>query len=356
MKDATAAVPSLAVLETSFDCNRSCVFCSCPWYAPATRYAKGVPVGLEEHMKMIDHYIDGCGVGTIAFSGGEPLLNKNLRGLIEHVSSKTVVKGGERASVEIGLNTNGDLLDDGWLDFLRDRGVKLSVAFPGIRTFALLTGVRGADFRRTLAVIAAAAKKGIAVAANITASRANFGEIYEVMAEALLAGAASLYLNRFLPGGRGLGYVKELTLDQAMLADFIEMASDVLSAANRQGSVGAAIPTCVSGGKGPLLRISRGCSAGCGIFVTDPAGMIRPCSHTPEHSGSWRDHESIMAGPGWSAFRRREYYSENCLGCPSRTECSGGCPEASRITGGSIASDDPVFSLFGKKPGRKAER
>jgi len=355
---AKSIMPSLAVLEMSYACNRRCVFCSCPWYAPRSKYSTGAAMEKEEYFEILDHYIDDCGVGTIAFSGGEPLLFDGLRELIDRAAEKKVEKtitGNDgnvtvtREPVVISLNTNGDLLDAGWLDYLKDRSVRLSVAFPGLKTFALLSGIPGAGPEKTLALFGEMSKRGLNAAANITVSRANFAEIYDVMAEALLAGASSLYLNRFLPGGRGLGFVKELTLDAAMISDFIAMAADVLETSKRQGNFGAAIPVCVSGGKKyEYLRIASRCSAGRDIFVTDPAGLIRPCSHTPKNFGRWRDHEKILAGPYWTALRRQEYLPESCFGCKSRFDCDGGCPEAAHIIGGSIRSVDPVFSLFGK--------
>ena len=86
---------------------------------------------------------------------------------------------------------------------------------------------------------------GITTTVNITVTKKNLFELYETISEALIAGADSLLLNRFLPGGRGLKYAKELLLSIEDINKMLDIAEEVLKTANRKGSVGTELPKCI---------------------------------------------------------------------------------------------------------------
>ena len=55
---------------------------------------------------------------------------------------------------------------------------------------------------------------GLRTTANVTVTRLNYSELFKTMSLALIAGADTVLINRFLPGGRGLQYRKELELSR----------------------------------------------------------------------------------------------------------------------------------------------
>ena len=66
-------LPKSAVLELTYRCNHKCKFCSCPWYAPKSKYSCGPELNLLQWKKSIDRLYD-LGVDTFSISGGECLL------------------------------------------------------------------------------------------------------------------------------------------------------------------------------------------------------------------------------------------------------------------------------------------
>lgn len=356
---AKSPLPRAAILEMTFRCSHECVYCSCPWYAPESRYPVGPPQTAGEYIKMIDHLVDDCGVAALTFSGGEPLLFDGLRRVIDHAASKEVdypfESGGgiETRRVKVGLYliTNGSLLDASWLDYLKDRGVGLGISLPGLKTYNLHTGSKLTSPEKILGLIGEAAKRRMPVTANVTITKANFFEAYETMAEALLAGASFLLLNRFLPGGRGLRFMKELFMDRARTAELLDIAEDVLKTANRNGSTGTEIPFCMFPGKKfEKLHIASDCSAGTGFFALDAAGYMRVCNHSPVRLSHWSEAGSVMENPYFRKFVRKEYFPEECSGCARQFECDCGCREAAHIISKRLDAPDPVFEYFGTAP------
>lgn len=334
---AFVTLPATAVLELSFECGHSCVYCSCPWYAAKGAYAASGPrMGLDEYRRLVDFFVDGCGVTSFALSGGEPLMFEGFAELVEYISGKRLSKplSDGRTAPSITVNTNGELVGERQLDLFAAHGVQMSVAFSGLRTYALMAGVRGASPERTLGLFEKAAARGIPAMANIVAARANHSELYNVMGEALLAGAASLYINRFVPAGRGLSFVKELSLDGAMLSEAIAMADDVAISARRTARFGPAIPYCVyPDGRAKAVVISRGCGAASSFFAVDPAGRIRPCTSTPFPVGDWKDVAAAVSHPEWKSYAGVRPRPAACAGCAEPQECRGGCPEGIRLLG-----------------------
>ena len=74
-------------------------------------------------------------------------------------------------------------------------------------------------------------------------TKLNLPELYETISAALIAGADSLLLNRFLPGGRGLSH-PELILTREEVRLAADIAEEVLSRVKRQGHFGMKWSDC----------------------------------------------------------------------------------------------------------------
>ena len=78
-------LPSTAVLELTSRCNHQCIFCSCPW--EYDKDYKNNELSTEEWCRVLDLYFAN-GVNHVTFTGGEPLLRKDLFDIIEYASLK----------------------------------------------------------------------------------------------------------------------------------------------------------------------------------------------------------------------------------------------------------------------------
>lgn len=167
--------------------------------------------------------------------------------------------------------------------------------------------------------------------------------LIEVYSAALVAGADSLLLNRFLPGGRGLSH-PELMLTADDVRHAADVAEEVLSRAKRHGHFGTELPDCmIDAGKYEYLNVTTGCSAATDFFTVGPNGRLRVCNHSPVELLKWNEWERLPECEEWMHYVRHDYLPKMCDGCDKAAKCLGGCREAARVFGGSPTAPDPIF-------------
>jgi len=229
------------------------------------------------------------------------------------------------------------------LELFARHEVHLSLSLPGLTTYREHTGNGSPEnvlewFRR-------AKDAGVMTTVNIAVTRRNLGELYEAIAEALLAGADTLLMNRFMPGGRGLSHADDLSLSREQIVQMLDTAEDVLKTGNRNGHVGTELPRClVDPSSYERLQVGTRCSAATGFFVIGPSGYVRVCNHSEVRLCHVDDLESLKRHPYWRRFALKDYLPPACSGCPAASACDGGCREAAHIVGGEADSIDPLLS------------
>jgi len=347
---APSFLPATCVLELTYKCNHKCLFCSCPWEAD-NDYKKRQELSLDEWKRCIKTLTEN-GVFNIALSGGEPLLNKNIKEIIKFASScmsdciETIGDSlvSERKPPKMYLISNGALINDEILKLCREHKVHLSMSLPGLRTFKDHTGFNNSS--KVLKNFKKANKLGIDTTVNIAVTKKNLPELYETISEALLAGADSLLINRFMPGGRGLKST-DLMLSREELNEMLDIAEEVLSTAKRYGSVGTELPKCVinNPNKYKYLKVSTQCSAAIDFFVISPSGFIRTCNHSSIELDYFSDFMNLCQNSYWQKFAQKCYHPASCNECNLISKCDGGCREAAHALYGNIDSIDPVFQL-----------
>jgi radical SAM protein with 4Fe4S-binding SPASM domain len=326
-----STLPPTAVLEMTYRCNHACLFCSCPWFAD--NFAIEDEIGADEWKAVIDE-LHTRHVNDLAFTGGEPLLKEGLFDIIRHAVG---------LGVHTHLLSNGRNMSDEVLQFCAENKVQLSMSLPGLETFQEHTD-SDTNPHDVLNWLRKSHKLGIATVAGITVTNRNLDELFETMAEALLAGADSILLNRFMPGGRGLRH-REMELNKEQLTEMLDTAEEVLRTANRFGHVGTELPHCViEPAKYEHLKVGTQCSAATGFFVIDPSGYVRVCNHSEHRLLHWRELDSVTEHPYWKRFTEKSFLPPSCLGCEHSFRCDGGCREAAHIVGGELESLDPLLA------------
>lgn len=353
---ALSILPETAVLEMTWQCNHQCLFCSCPWYAGMI--PQGRELDTAEWKELIAEYAAN-GVTTFAFTGGEALLRSDLPEILEFAAAQRVRKieyerGTEEFQIREGkaqlvLLSNGCALHDEMLRFCRDHEIHLSLSLPGLDSFPLLTG-GGTTAQHVLERLRKAAEYGLHPTAAITVTAINIHELYETIAAALTAGADSILLNRFLPGGRGLAH-PELNLTPTQIQEMFLVADFALNDFGKDGHVGTETPRCIwidlEGYH--RLRIGSRCAAAHEFFVTGPSGMIRVCNHSPRELLYWRKWRELKDHPVWQEYAFRRYLPEECTGCDMISECAAGCRAAADVTTGSSKGLEPCLREFLEK-------
>jgi len=339
-------LPKTVVLELTYRCNHACKFCSCPWENTenaAFFYEKKPELSTGEWMKALA-VLEGAGFETVSISGGEALLKNGLDELLRHIRANTGLNKGKGLVVI----SNGALMSERFLSLFKETNVRLSLSLPGLATYGYHTGTGGNSAANVLHWLGRAKAESIRSTVNITVTNRNFHELYETIANGLIAGADSVLMNRFLVGGRGIAYRDELSLSGSQMRDALDIAENVLSISKRKGAVGTEYPVCMvrEGGK-PYRRLRVGslCAAAKGFFVIDPSGYVRTCNHSPRRVGHVFDDEIVSDIDYWNIFANRAYaLPVMCEGCRFGPRCDCGCREAAALCGGSLSAPDPCFA------------
>ena len=330
--------PQSAILELTYRCNHRCLFCSCPWDAPQSLYRKGSEMDFEQWRQTLD-VLGTLGVRNVSISGGEPLLKDCLPGILAYIRKK----GCFNVGIPIVLISNGMAMSGEWLELFRKYNVHLSMSLPGLDTFSRHTGVDNAA--GVLHWLSQAKKMGLETTVNVTVTALNYHELFQTLAEGLLAGADTVLLNRFLPGGRGLAHAKELSLSHSQLNGMLDTAEEVLRLSHRRGSVGTEFPRCIIDNteKYTHLRVASMCSAAKEFFVIDPSGKVRTCNHSPRVVGHIFHPQVVTDVDYWNIFARRQYIPASCVSCNEVNYCDCGCREAAAIVHGDVCAKDPCL-------------
>jgi radical SAM protein with 4Fe4S-binding SPASM domain len=347
---APSFLPSTAVLEMTSLCNHQCLFCSCPWEADRNEFSGRPELSVSQWKEAISLLCEK-GISRIAFTGGEPLMKEGITEIISfaascratHTETENDSLVTHQGPPKLYLISNGELVSDEILDLCYRHKIHLSMSLPGLTTFEFHTGTGSPEL--ILDHFSKAKKKGVTTTVNVTVTKKNLFELYETIARALIAGADTLLMNRFLPGGRGLEFSSDLVLNKEEINQMLDIAEEVLATSRRKGSVGTELPKCIlKRNDYQFLEVGTRCSAGIDFFVIGPAGWIRTCNHSPVELVPVMEFEKLRDHPYWRKFIMKEYHPEMCQGCHLLFDCDGGCREAAHICNGSVNSPDPVFN------------
>jgi len=275
-------------------------------------------------------------------TGGEAIIKAGAKEIISFIRESL---SAHHIDSEITLISNGLNLSMEWLEFFKKENVHLSISLPGLKTFSRHTGVENVE--GVLNWFSCAKSLGLKTTANITVTKLNLYELKETIASALLSGAYDILLNRFLPGGRGLTYLKDLMITTKELNQMLDDAELVLSLANRYGNIGTEIPLCSIDDptKYKHLHIGYKCAAATGFFVIGPSGEVRTCNHSPRIVGHVFHPGIVKEWDYWNKFAKDELTVNECDGCLGNIICSCGCREVAHILSHHIDIPDPSLSL-----------
>ena len=177
-------------------CNLKCVHC----YANAKNIAFDNELSTSEGKILIDDLVE-FGVPVMLFSGGEPLVRKDLPELAAYA-----VKKGMRAVI----STNGTLITPQIARTLKDIGLSyVGISLDGMEEINdRFRGVKGA-FRLALQGIENCKKAGIKVGLRFTINKSNTGQISEIFNLLEEMDIPRVCFYHLVYAGRGSELVKE---------------------------------------------------------------------------------------------------------------------------------------------------
>jgi PqqA peptide cyclase len=326
--------PYALLAELTYRCPLHCPYCSNP-----TQARNNHELATDE-WKRVMREAAALGVLQIGFSGGEPLVRRDLPDL---------VRAAREANLYTNLITSGIGLDDDRIRLLRDGGLdSIQLSFQSDETDLAdeIAGVRA--HQRKLDTAAKIRAAEIPLSLNFVIHRRNIDRLPQLIELAENLGAERVELaNVQFYGWAFLNRMALLpTREQVVRAREIATAAKARLAGKID--IFYVLPDYYETRPKPCLN-----GWGQRYLTVNPIGDVLPCptasSAIPDlHFENvraraldwiWRDSESF------NRFRGKEWMPEPCRSCPQKEIDFGGCRCQAALLTGNAANTDPVCTL-----------
>lgn len=342
--------PFLVVWDYTYACNLRCRHC----YASA-----GVPLrdemSLEEKLKTAENLAD-AGVTAVAFSGGEPLVKKDLFRVMRELRERGIF---------IAVATNGTLITREVARKLKEAGagfVQISLDGSTPEVHDSFRGIPGA-YEMTIRGIRNCVEEGLFVEVSTTATKINYGEVGRIADLCEELGVNWYMIFNFVPTGRGRFIIEnDLTPEEREelltylwrrmrsggKVEYLSTAPQFARVALQEEGGVKKIPGHfynpeLYGQLESLGEFIGGCGAGRMYAALEPNGVLQPCVFMPLAIGNLKEdslEELWDSHPVLETLRDRDRLQENCRSCPYREYC-GGCRARANSYFGDITAPDP---------------
>jgi AdoMet-dependent heme synthase len=322
--------PLYIAWEVTRLCNARCLQCYSS-SGPGVRDPNELTT--EQALRIIDDLAES-GLVVLAFSGGEPLLRRDIFQLIERAT---------RGGLVVHIATNGFIINESLARRIKDsgvRGVTVSVDGADAATHDHMRQRRGL-FERTIKAIQTLVSHDVRVVVSFTPTRINHHHGPAVVRLSHELGAEAVNMSEYVPAGRG-------TLDLALPPDqlrgvvqqWIDMRREYLGRIRiiwHDCRVALLVP--------PEERdLYSGCGAGRLTARLCVDGTLTPCVFLPNVAGDLRVtpfREVWERSALLRAIRDRSaLHDGNCARCDWKSIC-GGCRAVSMATYGDVMRGDP---------------
>lgn len=330
------AAPFLVVWNYTNACNLKCKHCY-------QRAEKPTPdeLSTEKRLEVIDQ-LDKASVASIAFSGGEPLMRRDLFEVAEYAADK---------GMYVSVATNGTLLTEHVVEKLKGAGVGyVEISLDGARreTHDSFRGIAGC-FDKTIRGIRNSVEGGLFTCIATVATKRNIYEIPDIVELGKSLGVKRIIVFNFIPTGRGenivnldLSPTQREQLLRYLYNELVKGEIEALCTAPQFSRVclqqslmnkrDILSPTHFAamnfhGQTKQLADFLGGCGAGRLYCAIQPNGSVTPCVFMPIIVGDLRKeslqdiwlHSKVM-----NDLRDREKLKGRCGNCPYKYIC-GGC-------------------------------
>lgn len=343
--------PFLVVWDITYACNLKCKHC----YASAGKNPSK-ELTTEEAKKGIDQ-LDRASVPIIAFSGGEPLVRKDILELTNYAYKK---------GMYVSVATNATMITKKKAREMKESGVRftqISLDGASADTHDKFRGIKGV-YEKTIMGIKQCVDEGFFVNIATTATQYNYKEIPKIidLCEELNVDWFMIY--NFVPTGRG-AFIAENDLNPFEREELLSTlwqklknggAVNVLTTAPQfarvalESEIGKSkkiVPThfanpSLSDKLINLAEFIGGCGCGRLYCAIKANGDIEPCVFFPLTIGNikkdnfetlWRNNQILKE------LRNKDILEGNCGQCDYRYYCGGCRARAYGYTGNYLAPD-----------------
>jgi len=319
-------IPSRIYVDVTNACPLQCLHCCS---ASGESYPDELTVA--EIMDIIDQTAE-MSIRNIVFSGGEPMLRRDLFDILEYARSK---------ALSITLLTNGMLIDRDSAETFAEMGIRVKLSIDGV-TDVSHDFLRGdGSFERTVEALMLLRSAGVENrSVHFTTHRMNFDDLMQLPEFLPSVGIRNVVVGTIKPSGRAREH--EPLLIPAELYPYFKQKVHELS---RCGSITIQSHT-ERGWEG------FGCPATCNKFGITAYGRATTCVFFEDQhlGGSIREHSLREL---WKQYRAQDSIfipNDNCRECPALAASGGGCRVRAQHHYGDINERDPYCcALYEKK-------
>jgi pyrroloquinoline quinone biosynthesis protein E len=327
----TPSRPLALLAELTYRCPLKCPYCSNP--LELSRYRNELDTTTWQRVLT---EAAGLGVVQVFFSGGEPLVRRDLAELIRHARALDLYSH---------LSTGATLADDAALETLKSAGLdSLQISLLDARAAEndWLAGIP--SFDRKCRAIEAARRLGFAITLNVVLHRHNLDRL-----EAIIDLASRWRVEKLeLAHVQYVGWAFSNRASLLPTRRQVETAGEIVAQARVRLAGGMEILHVMPDYFQPY---PKACMHGWGrVFLTvAPDGAVLPCPTAREIPGltfpSVCDaslEEIWFAAPVFERFRGTGWMPEPCRSCDRREIDFGGCRCQAFLLAGDPGATDPV--------------
>jgi len=331
---------NVLIFELTDACNQNCKFCYNYWKGSDSRYSAETPS--YRHIKnVLKTVFKQASVKQISFSGGEPLLQSDIRSLIFY---------SRLHKTNVSVLTNGTLLDDELIESFFDLGV-LRLQIPILsfnpETHNALTQVEGSWNKAVEAARKLIKKNPDRFNAVLVLTKQNLNELTGTLQFYESMGVKTVLVNRFNIGGLGRKFQAELNLSHQELQKAFQEIDDCACTHDLRFFSGVCTPICILNPENYRKIAFSFCNKDISIrpITINYKGDVRFCNHSPRILGNIFEKTlpEILINKEFD-----DYFNvipDYCAKCEFLSRCEGGCRAASEQVYDSFAKVDPVVEV-----------
>lgn len=311
-------LPVLGEIAVTYRCNNRCQFCYAGCDSAGGRL-DCPDLDCSALKRIIEIFKHQAKIPFFSFTGGEPLLRRDLEELISYARD---------LGLKTNLVSNGRLINAQRARDLASAGLgsaQISVEAPSAEIHDEVCGVRGA-FAQTTAGIKYLQDAGIEVQSNTTNFQKNKHCVADMPRFGKSLGMSRMAFNMFIPTERS-------PQNDALFIPYSEMPP--LIDAIRKGCYEAGV-TFLWYSPMPMgiyNTLARGlgnknCAACDGLISVDPQGNVLPCSSWDEGVGNLLEQgfEKTWFGKRAQFIKQKCFAQAVCRECSAFVACQGACP------------------------------
>lgn len=329
-------IPAAVLAEMTHRCPLQCPYCS----NPVELERAGAELTTDEWKRVMTELAD-LGVLQFHFSGGEPLVRKDIVELVRHAR-------------EVGLYTNlitsAVMLTEEKMAELADAGLDhVQISFQGAEgnSADLIAGFKGGHEKK-LEAARLVREAGLPLTVNAVMHRQNLDQLPEIIEMAVRIGAARLEVANVQYYGWALKNRAALMPTVEQLDATTRIVEDAREQLKGKLVIDYVIPDYYA-------ERPKRCMGGWGrqFFNISPAGKVLPCHAAESITGlefdSVRGNKSIewiwQNSDAFQKYRGTGWMPEPCKSCDFREVDWGGCRCQAFALTGDAGNTDPACSF-----------